>query len=356
MKKSYGRRGFLAISTALFLAFVTRIAPTYAVAGGSDTTDRFLLGTHINIGMQLNGSFGSRGNAPTGFHTRPNQEAGWSTAGDGRLGFTYDNGDGWGTGADVGDFFTPGTPYEGFQLEVNSAGDKMYGQNKHNDMSDLGHGNWTACTGICESWEMVTPFNGLNLVQEYSVIADATLKMHITVSNPTGSAIEGVYYGRCVDPDNTQAAGGGYITTNQVIRTIEADGQAAVQATSTYDTVETALVLFSSDPNARAFYNGDSEMDCSDAASDRWDGTGGWSQAKGTPSEADGAIGLVVRIGTLAAGATYTFDAYYGMNLAAMDSLPSTDRDWSPTSVILAIAAAMTAAAGAMQRVRPGNR
>ena len=339
MRGNVLRRGIVTAAIALTLVLTARIAPAYAVAGGSDSTDRFLLGTRVNVGIQQNGAFGSVGNAPAGFHTRSDQNGNntWSVAGDDMLGFTYDNGDGWGTGADIGDFFKPGGPYEGFSLALTGNS----GQNSAYE-TDLGLGTWSACSGICETWTLDTPYNGLGLVQVYSVVDDVVLKMHITVSNTTGSPIDDVYYGRCVDPDNVKAAGGGFETANNVTKTIAEDAIAVVQATASHDSVDTALLMFSDDPNARAHVG----CNQSDPLSD-WNGSGA-TIAKGDPVIEDNNIGVSVKIGTLAAGASYTFDVNYGMTLtaAAPPPLPPTNTAWSPMGAMLAFAAALFAVAG----------
>ena len=334
------RRGVVTAAVSLSLVLTARIAPTYAVGGGSDSTDRFLLGTHVNVGIQQNGAFGSVGNAPAGSHTRSDQSGHntWSAAGDDMLGFTYDNGDGWGTGADIGDFFKPGTPYEGFSLAVGANS----GVNDGNGGSGLGLGTWSVCSGICETWTMDSAFNGLGLVQVYSIVDDVVLKMHVTVSNTTGAAIDDIYYGRCVDPDNVKAAGGWFDTANNVTKTIADDGIAVVQATASYDSVDTALLMFSSDTNARAHVGCDQST-----PNNNWDGTNA-NIVKGDPVVGDTDIGVAVKIGTLAAGASYTFDVSYGMTLtaAAPPPLPPTNTAWSPMSAMLAFAAALFAVAG----------
>ena len=334
------RRGVVTAAVSLSLVLTARIAPTYAVDGGSDPTDRFLLGTHVNVGIQQNGAFGSAGSAPAGFHTRSdhNDPVVWSVAGDDTLGFTYDNGDGWGTGADIGDFFKPGGPFEGFSLALTGNSD----QNDGSGTTNLGLGTWSACSGICETWTLDTPYNGLGLVQVYSVVDDVVLKMHITVSNTTGAAIDDIYYGRCVDPDNVKAAGGDYETANNVTKTFADDGIAVVQATASYDSVDTALLMFSADPNARA------HVGCNESNPlSNWNGSDA-TIAKGDPVVDDTDIGVAVKIGTLAAGASYTFDVNYGMTLtaAAPPPLPPTNTAWSPMGAMLAFAAALFAVAG----------
>ena len=342
MKSPRTRKLFGALVAALAISLTSRVAPAYAVGGGSDATDRFLNGTHINVGIQQNGTFGSVGNAPVGMHTRPGSGASWSTAGDARVGFTYDNGDGWGTGADIGDFFLPGSPYEGFALQVGLA---EPARNAGTGQSGLGLGTWSACDGVCETWTMDTAFNGIGLVQVYSIVGDDVLKSHVTLTNTTSSTINDIYFSRCVDPDNIEAdEAENYATYNSVAKTIADDGIAAAKATATFGGVESALSVFSPAPTARANVGCDRLN-----AADNWNGVAeGLVQLKGEPIQDDTNIGVTVKIASLAAGASTSFDLSYGLSPTA-GSLPSTNTEWSPMSAILAISAALVAAAGVLR-------
>jgi hypothetical protein len=189
---------------------------------------------------------------------------------------------------------------------------------------------------------MDSPFNGVGLVQAYSIVNEVVLQMRVTISNTTGSPIDDVYYGRCVDPDNVKAAGGEFETANNVTKTIAEDAIAVVQATASHDSVDTALLMFSDDPNARAHVGCNKSL-----PNDNWNGDGTLLE-KGDPVVEDTDIGVAVKIGTLAAGASYTFNVNYGMNLtaAAPPRLPPTNTAWSPMSAMVALAAALFAVAG----------
>jgi len=71
-------------------------------------------------------------------------------------------------------------------------------------------------------------------------------------------------------------------------------------------------------------------------------------QLKGEPIQDDTNIGVTVKIASLAAGASTSFDLSYGLSPTA-GSLPSTNTEWSPMSAILAISAALVAAAGVLR-------
>ena len=87
-------------------------------------SNAFLAGMYAEAGLKENGSFGSRGPIPSGFHPqgasnlgfvviRDKEQPSWSAAS--------------GAGLVDGDFFAPGTAYEGWALKVGS----VLGYNNH---------------------------------------------------------------------------------------------------------------------------------------------------------------------------------------------------------------------------------
>ena len=76
-------------------------------------TDVFLKGRYVEVGIADLGYFGSTGGAPVSYHA--------NTPVTSTLGFVADPMmDGWTTGtpAYIGDYFTPGYPNEGWEIEV----------------------------------------------------------------------------------------------------------------------------------------------------------------------------------------------------------------------------------------------
>ena len=73
----------------------------------------FLKGDYVEVGIATNGAYGSDNDAPTGYHPR----------GVGlKLGFVADpDKDGWtvGTPNYIGDYYLPGSPQEGWDIEYN---------------------------------------------------------------------------------------------------------------------------------------------------------------------------------------------------------------------------------------------
>jgi hypothetical protein len=96
-----------------------------------DSCNVFLQGHYVEVGISPVGSFGSSIGAPAGYHgnvndgSSYNSSCGLATTGTPHLGFVADPAmDGWtvGTPPYMGDYFLPGSPFEGWELQVGSSG------------------------------------------------------------------------------------------------------------------------------------------------------------------------------------------------------------------------------------------
>src|SRR5438105_2116969 len=109
MKKQY----FLLVFTVVSMCCGN--ASFAQLVGGSC----FLQGHWLEIGLTPNASFGAC-TAPAGYHAHPYNGAPVPTPG-GQLAEVYDYGhDGWAVGAPpyMGDYTYPGSPFEGWELQV----------------------------------------------------------------------------------------------------------------------------------------------------------------------------------------------------------------------------------------------
>lgn len=117
---------FTSFFSTLFVLLVAATSGTYAQMIGDQI---FLQGKYVEVGVAPNGSLGSTRLPPATYHTRspafnfydPGLGAftGLSAA---RLMMVYDAGfDGWtsGTPTFFGDYSMPGTPYEGWGIQIN---------------------------------------------------------------------------------------------------------------------------------------------------------------------------------------------------------------------------------------------
>ena len=171
-------------------------------------TQAFLQGEFAEVGVRANGAFGST-SVPSGFHANPPN----------CLGFRVDREmDGWGATTDDGDYFCPGSPFEGWQMKVaGSVGKNDHGQTliagAVSDIQDSG-------SSQCVSWNSASPYNGVSVLQRYCVpTSGQALHTDVTLTNTTESAISDVYFGRGFDPDNATGSGsmtcaGGAVSTS----------------------------------------------------------------------------------------------------------------------------------------------
>ena len=156
----------------------------------------FLQGEFAEVGVRVNGAFGST-NVPSGFHANPAN----------CLGFRVDREmDGWGSTTDDGDYFCPGSPFEGWQVKVGSS----LGRNDHGQTGVSGAVSDIQNSGSsqCVSWNSASPYNGVSISQRYCVpTAGQALHTDVTLTNTTSAAISDVFFGRGFDPDNATGSG-----------------------------------------------------------------------------------------------------------------------------------------------------
>lgn len=214
-------------------------------------------GDYVEFG--LHGVANSFGSASTGvpdpsFHLRSNKN---------RLGFVADYGrDGWtvGTPAFSGDYFTPGSPFEGWGVEFDGVAYENAGlmgkqgvqPENATLVSNDGVVTWVGRQGDLRVTQQTSIFDG-----------DSTtlgLEVTVTLTNLGASELSSLCYTRNVDPDQEQPWTSDYDTTNSIYYqpTVPEgiDGQpnpydfAAVVATGTqYDSL--VQIMLTSDARVR---------------------------------------------------------------------------------------------------------
>lgn len=177
-------------------------------------TEAFLQGSFVEVGIATNGAFGSGTDAPAGYHPR----------GVGNLlGFVADPGkDGWtvGTPNYIGDYFLPGSPQEGWDVQYNNIWAQAW---RGSGATSFTGGLTGACTGyavtgsrISATWEGST---GPLAIRQVTTLRTDKLYFitKVTIKNTSSSTVNNVYYERTVDPDNEVAVpgGGSYTTINK---------------------------------------------------------------------------------------------------------------------------------------------
>lgn len=295
---------------ALFVPLASPAQATFSSLTAISNGQGFLQGEFAEVGVRANGAFGST-SVPAGFH----QNAGNC------LGFRVDREmDGWGNTAstDDGDFFCPGSPFEGWQLKVGSIA-----KNDHVQTGVSGSVSDAQSSGSsqCVSWMSASPYNGVSVEQRYCVpTAGQALHTDVTLTNTTGSAISDVYFGRGFDPDNFTGTGtvpdcGGAPANTSMYQSCNAvTGQGSeAQATARWGN-GAFIALQSFDARARVARQagGFSSPDPSEI----WT-AGDTSASSGTyygnigEFQADAGLYVALKVATLGAGASTSFRISY---------------------------------------------
>ncbi len=314
-------------AVALFAAaLMSVVGATAATAETTSLKDEFgnvfVHNEYVSTGLAYNAHFGSCTNA----NDCVNIPEGFPNAGNGRLGF-YAVADilnpNWSDA--VGDFFTPGSPYEGWMLRFNGS------QYRMDNGNDSFNGAWEDPEAGSSKFTWVSSdtsqTGGLRIKQTTRLIPKSTLLDNtITITNEGSDPVTGVYYGRSVDPDNcvddpNPAPGDRWASTNKIGSQNGVDGANRTLVTGSMDcggTHQTVLGLASRDEGA---------VVCNDC----W-GIGNLedlaNNAAGYPAGAeltdDTGIGISIPANpsggnTLAPGQTVTLHFAYFLNMADAD-------------------------------------
>ena len=288
----------------------------------------FLQGKYVEVGVRANGAFGSS-TIPASFHgTVPSC-----------LGFRVDRQkNGWGatvgasapfTNIDDGDYFCPGTQYEGWALKVGGASATF---NNHSSSGILGTVNNLVTTGSDQrvDWTASSSSSGI-LVKQTAVVPNDGQSLHVdvTLTNTSGSSISNVYYLRGYDPDNSTGNVSGTSSVATSTNTVTVRGGAGVSAEvkSTFDSGAQVL-LRSTDSRARAgtVNNGDCCTPTTAVPDTVWNSTSPWAQAVGSPTVGDQQVAVSVKVDSLAAGGVTTFRISYVLTAEDANS-PSVSTD-----------------------------
>lgn len=259
----------------------------------------YLMGNQVEIGVHNHGHEGAPDLA--GSNSRTNSTS------DVYLGFVANpQNDGW-VNYD-GDFFTPGTPENGFGLEINGIN---YSNNGIN--ANTGWGTQYEIPGSLSNYQQIgdcislqwdgavanvaiTIIYSLNITQLYYTT-------EITLTNNTGGTLNDLYYYRNLDPDNNEELTFDYYTQNTIVSQPTPGCEKALVSATQNSPWVSYIGLAAIGPNFRVSHGGFSNRD----ASDIWNGTAGLVGTAGSSVFADEAISLAYKISSLSAGASETF-------------------------------------------------
>jgi gliding motility-associated-like protein len=281
----------LLLLLVLFLSFFGYRSYGQMVGG-----EIFLPGHWLEIGQTTYGAFGANP-PPAGYNPYP--------AGS-NLAETYDYGhDGWTVGAPpfMGDYTYPGSPFEGWGIQIGSpaglnyafcnAGISGTGTLTGNNISYVNAGGQ-----LIGNWAGTAAGGQLSIKMETRVDTNASwVVVTAKLYNTGATTLNNIYYVRSCDPDNDEAHGGSFATYNQVTYQ-NLDPQHRVGVRATGETYTYAyLQLCTKDPRAKAFVYDSWPISATDLST-VYAGTAGIGQQFGVGVADDGdiAIGICYHI------------------------------------------------------------
>ncbi|MBL7691047.1 MAG: Ig-like domain-containing protein, partial [Flavipsychrobacter sp.] len=332
----------LATKFIFFLAFVMFTQHNSAVA--QMVGDQiFLKGKWVQVGVAPNGSLGSTRLPPAGMYNcnsptfnfwDPGLGA-FTGASNQRLMMVYDAGlDGFtvGTPAFFGDYSMPGTPYEGWGIQIAGAHSEAQAQ-YYLASGATGFAGGAGLTGtntayINPSGKTIGVWSGtagaggpLSIVQTTTLDTNAKwVNMNVKFRNTGATTLTGVYYVRETDPDNDVMAGGPFTTVNTINYQNDYYHRVMVTGTGTFYTSQT-LSLATKDCRAKCFIHSGWPSSTATNLATLWSSGAGGYTFSGTITS-DVAIGLLFNLGNIAAGDsteinyTYIFNGLTGIDSA----------------------------------------
>jgi len=201
-----------ALTTLLIVCTSTGFSQIYGGEG-------YLIGTAAEVGLSgqwgYEGSDINLGQPPTPIHFRSNSFN--------LFGFVADpTFSGW-VNFD-GDFFTPGSPENGWGMEIGgSSGISLHNNCSSGGINDIpgalsNYVNNAGCMSI--DWNGGTSASGVDV----SVAITYSMKQNdlfytteVTITNDGATALDSIFYYRNVDPDNNVELSGSYQTTNTIV-------------------------------------------------------------------------------------------------------------------------------------------
>jgi hypothetical protein len=171
--------------------------------------------------------------------------------------------------------------------------------------------------GNCITVEWQGSAGGVRInVKYHLLISDASYyTTEITLTNTTGSDMNNVYYYRNVDPDNNQAIGGSFATTNKIESQPGPDCIKALVSAKQASPTTSYLGLGALGENFRVSYGGFSNRD----GSDIWNAAGGLVGTIGSEATSDNAISLAYKT-NIAAGESINFVYSVILNELALEA------------------------------------
>lgn len=287
--------------------------------------DVFLKGDYVEVGVAANGAYGSGGNAPTGYHPRPDLGL---TAGP--MGFVSDpDKDGWLVAAPgmpdyFGDFFLPGTPQEGWDVAVNgSRGLAWRGSGPTSFTGGLtGSNTGYVSTGTQVQGTWQGSFGNLAIKQVTTQRKDKLYFVtRVSLTNTGTTTLNGVYYNRSLDPEPDATVSGNYASNKKIIFQPNAISRNCLVVATGQSFSAAYLGLGTKDCRAKCYITNTYTPDAPLANVSSQNGAAsGYLYNVNAFSSANTSMGLVFNVGNLAPGETTELAYAYILKQADLDS------------------------------------
>jgi hypothetical protein len=303
----------------------------------------FIKGSYVQLGIAPNGAFGSTINAPAGYNARPQPinaniyDPGTNTQGfrSTALGFVADyNKDGFTTGSPAffGDYFMPGNPQEGFSIQMNGAEGKAW-TSTYTNFGTTGF----VSTGptFNGSNASVTNSGGINLATWNGTMGNLSIRqttrlrdtdlyftMNIVLKNTSNATINDIYYMRTVDADNEVSITADYATNNNITFQLPNPNDKVLVAAKGKTYTNAYLGLGTKDCRAKVFIANNGILPNAGTPGDYYNNTTGNQLTSGS-LVGDVCMGLVFKLGNLAAGDSVSFSYAYILKEQDLDSAVS---------------------------------
>ncbi|CAG7581694.1 MAG: putative gliding motility-associated protein [uncultured marine phage] len=275
-------------------------------------TEAYIIGDYVEVGINADGHEGAPDLA--GSNARSSAWAG----SDVYFGFVANpQMDGW-TDYD-GDFFSPGSPENGFGLEIDGVN---YSNNASGWPVPQIPGSITSYdeTGDCITVDWDGSIMGVDINVKYKLVtSNVYYTTTVTLTNTTGGTLNDVYYYRNFDPDNNHSIGGGFPTQNTLVANPTPTCEKAYVTAEQTAPWDSYVGMGGLGQNFRVTYGGFSNRD----ASDIWNGTAPFTDVAGSTTFSDIGISLAYKIETFNPGDVEEFSFVIVMDEPSYDAAMS---------------------------------
>lgn len=177
----------------LHLILAASAAATVGVAASSAmATPVTLTGNYLEVGISDYGTFGSDGSTEPGILHDPTGTGNFYP------------------GGVPNDYLTPGNPHDGFAINSTQTGLMV---NDNNGASAFGMASPMQTGPTSATWSSSS--GGIGITNVYSFgVNNEQIQVSTTITNNTGAALTGLYFGRSEDPDPDVDTYGDYETVN----------------------------------------------------------------------------------------------------------------------------------------------